>query len=64
MTITCATCGRDSGVRAAALGEGGPEPFDPPELEGWACAVPQIGEPFRFYCPACWPAARPEAAQP
>jgi DNA-binding MarR family transcriptional regulator len=60
MTITCATCGRDSGA-SAELDDAALAILD---RENWRCAVPQIGQPFRFYCPACWPAARHDEAQP
>lgn len=60
MTITCATCGKDSGA-SAELDDSALATLD---REHWRAAVPQIGQPFRFYCPACWPAARPEEAQP
>jgi hypothetical protein len=54
MTITCATCGRDSGV-CAALDEAETLAL---ERDAWTCAMPRIGQPFRFYCPACTQAAR------
>jgi hypothetical protein len=54
MTITCDTCGQDSGVRLddleALLHES--------TLEGWFMAQPRMGQPFRFSCPACTKAAR------
>jgi len=59
MTITCTTCGADSGVRL----DDEPEVLEGPDLEGWFAAPPRIGEPFRFYCPACVQAGHHEEGQ-
>jgi hypothetical protein len=57
MTITCATCGRDSGVGEDALAKQVPdgEVYAVLERDGWHLAVPRLGEPFRWGCDACWP---------
>jgi hypothetical protein len=59
-TIRCATCGQDSGASAALDGAA----LAALDGQGWSCAVPEIGRPFRFYCPRCWPVDREEPPAP